>query len=197
MRNQFRKLGVFVMTMALQPIMWAQEPAAAPKPSAEKPAAPATSKPSLWIPSRLQFVISKYQGEKKTSSLPYSLSLNTNGARVSLRMGATVPVATSQVTDGKSTPTFSYRDVGVSIDGSATLVEAGLYRVDVVVDDSSIYANNQVQGAPAISGVPVFRHFRTNNSVLLRDGQSTQLTTAADPVSGEVMRVDVTFTVVK
>jgi len=196
-RTQLHALGLVVIALALQPLTRAQEPAPATKSVAEKPAAPAVAKGDFLLPVRLQFVIAKYQGEKKTSSLPYSLALNTNGARASLRMGATVPVATTQVTDGKSTPSFNYRDIGVSIDGSATLVEAGLYRVEVVVDDSSIYSSNQVQGAPAISGVPVFRHFRTNNSVLLRDGQNTQLTTAADPISGEVMRVDVTLTVLK
>jgi hypothetical protein len=33
--------------------------------------------------------------------------------------------------------------------------------------------------------------------MVLKDGQTTQLTTAADPISGDVMRVDVTLTVVK
>ncbi len=32
---------------------------------------------------------------------------------------------------------------------------------------------------------------------MLRDGQTTQLTTAADPITGEIMRVDVTLTVIK
>ncbi len=32
---------------------------------------------------------------------------------------------------------------------------------------------------------------------MLREGQTTQLTTAADPITGEIMRVDVTLTVVK
>jgi hypothetical protein len=32
---------------------------------------------------------------------------------------------------------------------------------------------------------------------MLRDGQSTQYTAATDPVSGEVLKIDVTLTVVK
>ena len=43
----------------------------------------------------------------------------------------------------------------------------------------------------------MFRSFKLSNTLLLKDGQSTQLTSASDKVSGEVLRVDVTLTVVK
>jgi hypothetical protein len=33
--------------------------------------------------------------------------------------------------------------------------------------------------------------------VILKDGQTTHVTSAADPISGETMRVDVTLTVSK
>jgi len=36
-----------------------------------------------------------------------------------------------------------------------------------------------------------------SNTLLLRDGQSSQLTSAADKVTGEILKVDVTLTVVK
>jgi hypothetical protein len=36
-----------------------------------------------------------------------------------------------------------------------------------------------------------------SNTLLLKDGQSAQLTSAADKISGEVLKVDVTLTVVK
>jgi hypothetical protein len=196
-RTQIHALGVFVLALALQPVTHAQDPApaAAPKPVVEKPAAaPAKG----IIPLKLQFVISKYQGDKKISSVPYLLSVNIGGPRAGLRMGAQVPYATTQVSDGVKTPSYSYRDVGVGIDVSnQMLLESGLYKLDVVIEDTSISSSNQVQGAPSISAVPVFRTFRANNSVTLREGQPTQLTTAADPISGDVMRVDVTLTVVK
>jgi hypothetical protein len=197
-RTQLHALGVFVFALALQSDARAQDPApaAAPKPVVEKPAA-APAK-GVIIPVKLQFVISKYQGEKKISSVPYVLSVNIGGPRAGLRMGAQVPYATTQVSDGVKTPSYSYRDVGVGIDVSnQMLLDSGLYKIDVVIEDTSISSSNQVQGAPSISAVPVFRTFRANNSVMLREGQVTQLTTAADPISGDVMRVDVTLTVVK
>ena len=98
---------------------------------------------------KLQFVISKYQGEKKISSVPYVLSVNIGGPRAGLRMGAQVPYATTQVSDGVKTPSYSYRDVGVGIDvTNQMLLESGLYKIDVVVEDTSISSSNQVQGAP-------------------------------------------------
>jgi Flp pilus assembly secretin CpaC len=124
--------------------------------------------------------------------------VNTTNQLVTLRMGADVPYATNAATsEGKSTPTFSYRTVGVSIDARATQIETGLYRIDLAVTDSSISSSSQVQGAPAVSTVPIFRNFSANQSMLLRDGQSTQLISATDPIIGEIMRIDVTLTVIK
>ena len=75
---------------------------------------------------RVQVVLSKYQGDKKISSLPYTLSVNSErGSRASLRMGAQVPIVASTQnlsSDGKSvTPlqTVNYRDVGTNIDCQA------------------------------------------------------------------------------
>lgn len=196
MANHLQTLSVALIALTLPLTIRAQEPSPTPKPVVEKPAGAAVK--SGITPTRLQFVISRYQGEKKISSVPYSLSVNIGGPRAGLRMGAQVPYATTQATDGGKIPSYSYKDVGIGIDvTNQTYIEPGLYRFDIIVEDTSISSNNQVQGAPAISAVPVFRTFRTNTSILVKDGQTTQLTTAADPISGEVMRVDVTFSLVK
>jgi hypothetical protein len=76
-------------------------------------------------------------------------------------------------------------------------VEPGQFKMDISVADTTLSSSNQIQGAPTIPGVPIFRTFNTGGTVFLRDGQTTQLTTAADPITGETMRVDVTLTVVK
>jgi hypothetical protein len=49
----------------------------------------------------------------------------------------------------------------------------------------------------SVEGVPAFRTFTSSFSVLLRDGQTAQHTAATDPVSGEVLRIDVTVNVLK
>ena len=195
MRHTLATLGIIAALWA-PPSLLAQEPAPAAKPEASKPAAaPARN---AYTPLRLQITISRYQGEKKISSLPYSLSLAIGGPRVEFRVGAQVPVSTNTVNDGVKTPTHTYRDVGVGIDVSGqALVDTGLYKMDISVSDSSVSTSSQIQGAPTISGVPLFRNFRTGGTVMLRDGQTTQLTTAGDPITGEIMRVDVTLSVIK
>lgn len=194
MRNTFATLGVMAI-LTLSPSLLAQDSTPPPKPEAAKPAA-APSR--TYIPLRLQITISRYQGDKKIGNLPYSLSLGIGGPRVQFRVGAQVPYATTSLSDGVKTPSYSYRDVGVGIDVSGqVIVEAGLYKMDITVSDTSVSSSSQIQGAPAITGVPIFRNFSTGGTVMLRDGQTTQLTAAGDPITGETMRVDVTLTVVK
>ena len=45
--------------------------------------------------------------------------------------------------------------------------------------------------------MPSFRNFNSSFTALLRDGQTMQYTSATDPVSGEVMKIDVTVAVMK
>jgi len=46
-------------------------------------------------------------------------------------------------------------------------------------------------------GIPTLRSLFTNNSVVLKDGQSAQFTAAADKMTGEVVKVDVTLSIDK
>ena len=80
------------------------------------------------MPLKLQVVLSKYQGEKKVSSMPYMLSLATGQPRVSLRMGGEIPIATTTAGgNAASRREFNYRTVGTSIDCWATALDGGRY----------------------------------------------------------------------
>jgi hypothetical protein len=48
-----------------------------------------------------------------------------------------------------------------------------------------------------VQGAPVIRNFNASNNLVLRDGQTRQFTAAADRVTGEVIKVDVTLKVAK
>ena len=94
---------------------------------------------------RVQVVISKYQGDKKISSLPYTLSLNANDSNrsASLRMGAQVPiVSTAAGADGKPATSVQYKDVGTSIDCSASSIDDSRFRVNITIEYSSVYADD-------------------------------------------------------
>jgi len=154
-------------------------------------------------PLKVQVVIARYQGDKKVSSLPYTLSMNAtadarNPGHANLRMGAKIPVAAAMF--GPPAPqtvtSFNYENVGTNIDCSALMVDDGRFRVDITIDDTSVYPDEQGLGG-AVKGTPSFRSFRASDQMVLKDGATAQFTAATDKVSGEVVRVDVTLTVVK
>ena len=196
MKNALATL-VIMAILGASPFLTAQEPAPpGAKPEAAK-SAPHSGKSGI-TPLRVLVTISRYQGEKKVTSLPYTLSVSIGGPAVRFRMGADLPYSTTTTNEGAKTQSYAYRTVGIAIDVTGQLmIEPGLYKMDLNVSDSSVASSNQIQGAPSVAGVPMFRNFSTNGSVLLRDGQTTQLSTSADPVTGEIMRVDVTLNVVK
>ena len=170
----------------------------------EKPAgAPA---PSGVTPLKIQVVIARYQGEKKISSLPYTLSIASSHVptRANLRMGSKIPVMmmAAPSVDGKplkDIPTggpVQYQDVGTNIDCFATSLGDGGHKLEITVEDTSVYPDDQPIAGGA-RGNPSFRSFRATDSMVLKDGATAQFTAATDKVSGEAVRVEVTLTVVK
>jgi hypothetical protein len=149
--------------------------------------APPPARPAL-TPLKVQLVLSRHLGEKKISSLPNVLWVTANDRRTTnLRMGVEVPIPSGGGTG------YGYRSVGTNIDCSAVSAE-GAFSLTVTLSDSSIHFDPK-QGGPksTLSEAPAFRTFTSNFSILLRDGQMAQYTSATDPVSGEVKKVDVTL----
>jgi hypothetical protein len=174
---------------------------AMPARAQEKP--PATPNAVAPVGVRVQVVLSRFQGEKKVSSLPYMLSVNMddrnrNIGRANLRLGTQVPITTMTRQGGDANsplvPSVQYRDVGTNIDCMVTALEDGRFKLELTVEDSSI---ETAPAAGANPTHPAFRSFRTSDTVLLRDGGSAQFSTATDRVSGDVWKVDATLTVVK
>jgi hypothetical protein len=179
----------------------AAPPAALPQGSSTTPVSTRTAQPATaQVPLRVQLVVSRHVGEKKVSSIPYTLSVVANdNEKTSLRMGVELPVARTVVSgEGKSQSSYSYRPVGTNIDCGARSTEAGLFKLTLAVSDSSVFLpDKQGMTMSSVEGVPAFRTFTSSFSVLLRDGQTAQHTAATDPVSGEVLRIDVTVNVLK
>jgi hypothetical protein len=184
---------VFAFALASSVIVRTQEK---PAPADPKPAAAAVT------PLKVSVIVSRFQGEKKLSSLPYTLSVNA-GFRASLRMGAKVPVnmmiTANMPKDFPQGGPVQYQDVGTSIDCSVSgVLDDGRFRLEITIDDSSVYGDGPTptDNKPA-PGNPSFRSFRATDSMVLRDGQTAQFTTATDKVSGEIVKVDVTLNIVK
>jgi hypothetical protein len=198
--------GIALIAALLAPPLVAQEPV--PPPEASQP--PGGRKTPAPVPLKVTVVLSRYQGEKRISSMPYVLGVMASGwgagPKTALRMGVEVPVAQTRITtDGKPGPvsSYSYRDVGTNIDCGATFDESrpGIFQLALTVSDSSVGLDTPKRAGggdgPVTPDLPSFRNFNSSFTALLRDGQTMQYTSATDPVSGEVMKIDITVNVMK
>ncbi len=175
--------------------LWSQEKGK----SDEAPKPPAIEK--AVTPLRVQVVFTEFEGEKKISSLPYTLLVNTDGRSVAVvRMGLRVPVEISGDARAKQ---VQYMDVGTNLDGQAEKAEDGKFLLKMTVEKSSLYSPGasekpaSVGGNEISTGQPVLQQFRSSVNLLIRDGQTIQSTVATDPVTGHTLKVDVTLNVIK
>lgn len=186
-------------TIALLAVTWmaasAQEK---PKP-APAPDQPSPAGISGRIPLKVQFVLSRYQGDKRVSSMPYILGVLSNGQKTSLRMGTQVPMSTTMSKEFNQVPSYQYKDLGTNIDCQANDTGSGQYSLVVTISDSSLLLDSSAekQQQRIVRDVPAFRSFSTSFAMLLRDGQTMQYASATDPISGEVLKIDVTLSLAK
>jgi len=206
-------LAVWLLGSSLAPPSAMAQAVPMPVPSLATPApGPRPTGPPASLD--IQLVITRLQGQKVISSLPYTLAVTANTVGESqLNMGTEVPVPSTTFAPTLSPPTasgappaapprpvtsMSYRPVGTVISCRAFGGENGRYEVTLSVDDSAIFTSDQAAPPmPVGTAMPVFRSFKARNTLLLQDGQTRQYTAASDRVSGEVVRVDVTLRVVK
>lgn len=161
------------------------------------PVAVAQEKATL-VPLKVQLVVSRHAADKKISSLPYTLWVTANDKRMtSVRMGVEVPVQTTTSSkDGVESQQYTYRSVGTNVDCQATRQADGLFNLEIKLNDSSLGFDAKESGQP-LKGIPAFRNFTSNFSIVLKDGQTAQYASATDPVSGETLKIDVTINVLK
>jgi hypothetical protein len=168
-----------------------------------KPEAKSDSATPQITPLRVQVVFSEYDGEKKVSSLPYTVLVNADdkGPQAAVRMGLRVPVVTGGSSSGNKQ--FQYMDVGTNLDGRADKTEDGRFNLRLNVEKSSLYTpagadkSDTLGGNQVLAGEPIVQQFRSQVNMLLRDGQMMQSTVAADPINGHVLKVEVTLNVIK
>lgn len=171
---------------------------------------PENGKTATSTPVKLQVVLSDYDGTVKVSSLAYTVPLIVIGGKPSgpfssLRIGVRIPVTTSAKT-GESA--LQYIDVGTNIDARAAHTDDGRYQLDLTVERSALYVAAREQDGKIVGrewsagevppgNQPMVRQYRGGVGLFLREGQPTEATVATDPLTGRVLKVEVTLTVVK
>lgn len=153
---------------------------------------------------KLSLVFSRYQGEKKISSVPHTLWATATDGRTptTLRLGTQIPVPSTVFgKDGEKTQSYNYRDVGTNIDVNASTALDGFFKVQITITDSSVYYPDQTEPAARSmtpsTGAPAFRNFNSSFTLMMRDGQTAQSTAVTDPVSGQTIKLDATLNVQK
>lgn len=158
-------------------------------------------------PVKATIVFTEYEADKKTKSLPYTIYINAPDASevrsqwVRMRVGSRVPVYT-----GGSTGNMTYLDVGTNIDARAAHTPEGHFLLNLTLERSWAegYTLVPVQRPPEQMDPhagsfqePIIRNFRSELDLKVREGQTLETTMATDPVSGKVMKVEVSLSVVK
>ncbi len=150
------------------------------------------------IPIKVQIVISEYAADKKISSMPYSLvSLADDKSwanyNTSVRTGVRIPIET----DGKDQKN-TYLDVGMNIDCGVKTEDDGRYFLHLVLERSSLHPNKSTEGERlVVSSLPLISQFKTNDYLILKDGQTLENLLSTDPLTGHTLHVSVTINVQK
>ncbi len=200
MNRQRRVVAGLALLALLVPLARAQE----------KPKTP--DEPRLATPIKVQIVLSEWEGEKKVGSLPYVFSAAAAtrlAGPATVRMGLRVPVATVSAKEGSAAWQYQYMDVGTDIDCMARSLDDGRFELNLTLRRSSLYSTGPERksadwtpGEPVpalarLEGQPIVRQFSTQMYVFLKDGQTAQSFLATDPVSGRVLKAEVTLNVLK
>jgi hypothetical protein len=151
---------------------------------------------------RVQLVITRVQDDKKQASLPYTFVVSARPSqtcpvsRVRMRMGVDTPLPAMAFDDsGKMTGrSVQYKTVGTNIDCSADDLGDGRYRLFLGVENSSALPGDKARGAE-LAEYSLFRKFEISLEPILREGQKAETVTSTDPVTGEMVKIDVSLTV--
>jgi hypothetical protein len=157
-------------------------------------------------PVKVTIVFTEYEGDKKVKNLPYTLYINAAEAQElrpgwsKLRIGSRVPVYT-----GKDQ--LSYLDVGTNIDARASHAADGRFLLALVLERSWVGSEtpvpvtkteaSQTEAAVGHFREPVVQQFKSELEVKIREGQTVESVLATDPLSGKVLKVEVSITSVK
>lgn len=178
-------LGILVCLLMIPAIARAQEQAKKPN--------------DQFSHLRVDIVLTEYNGDKKISSLPYTLyaASRLGAGAASLRMGVRVPVPVATGNNGS----YNYLNVGTDIDCRASNLDDNFYELYINVDRSSIYTATQTPPGGAqihpLPDTPVILNFNSHFDIALRDGETKEGTSATDPLSGNVLKISVTLHVLK
>jgi hypothetical protein len=150
---------------------------------------------------KITLILHEFDGNHEVASLPYEVSVATmigtghHTSRGSARVGTRIPVLTEK-------GSFTYVDIGTSYDCQVSAWSGGRFRIETSLDRSSVSTtdaeNIKAKGIPAESPEnPRINSLRLSFDVLLRDGETQEASTATDPLTGHIWKVEIRLKVLK
>jgi hypothetical protein len=197
MKTRTVQVAAVLLLGMLSPMVSAQD-----KPKSDDKAKAEVQSTSI----KLQIIFAEFDGDKKVKSLPYVMYMNApNSPELKagwdkMRIGSRIPVYTGN-------NQMQYQDVGTNIDARSAYAEGGhlVLQLDferswVEGDVSVPITKTDAASSDTASGhfrEPIIRAFRSELYMKLHEGQPVESTMATDPISGKVVKVEISFTVVK
>jgi len=125
------------------------------------------------------------EGSGPATSRSCTLALHADVGQAHLFVGNQAAILIRR----QDTPTTSFKNVGVTAGVGATSLSDGRYRLEVSFEQSTeLVATTDAR----VSGSnPIMQVVRGESRITLRPGEAAPLARAVDPVSGEVVRIDV------
>jgi hypothetical protein len=172
-------IGLWATLLAVVAPVWAQEaPAKAPE---------AVNPPGKRL--RVQFQETRLRGESTTVTRETTLALHADAEGASVSVGSQIPISVA----GKEVPTTVIKGVGVEGRATVKTLPDGRYRLEARFEESSVLEAGG-GAAPTSGDNPILLVVRGESTLVLREGETVPFASAVDPVTGEVVRVDLTVT---
>jgi hypothetical protein len=157
-------------------------------------------------PIKVQIVFTEFEGDKKIKSLPYVMYMNAPDSSelragwVKFRIGSRLPIYV-----GKNE--MQYMDVGTNVDARSAYTGDGHVLLQMTLERSWVEGEVSVPMTKSDSSPsdpsgghfqePIVRGFKSELDLKLREGQPVESNMATDPISGRVLKVEISFAVVK
>jgi hypothetical protein len=179
------------MTRTIAICMWAALLTAAPGVRAQDAPAKAPEEPKA--PGKrllVRFQETRLRGASTTATRACTVTLHADAGRARVFVGTQAAITVAD----KNAPASMFKNAGVEARVGATTLPDGRYRLDARFEESSVLAASTGGDATTAGGNPILQVVRGQSQVSLREGETVPFASAVDPVTGEVVRVDLTLT---
>lgn len=136
----------------------------------------------------VRFEETRLRGDSETASRSCTLALHADGDGARLFVGTQEVIATHE----RDASTSVFKNAGMTAQVKAATLAHGGYRLEARFEDSSVLPPGGSETAGASGENPIIKVVKGRSKVTLREGESAPFLSAIDPMTGEIVRVDLT-----